>query len=170
MRPQDVAILLKIVSLPEKNWRLLDIAASLNVSLSEVSESLNRSRAAGLIDDSKKKVFSENLLEFLQYGFKYVFPQQPGTLVRGIPAAHSHPSMKKFIRSEIEYVWADHRGKTVGLGIEPLYSKQTDHIEKYPEFYEMLALADVLRVGRIREKEIAVNQLQKILFKHEPPS
>jgi hypothetical protein len=170
MRPQDVAILIKIASLPEINWTLLDLAASLHVSLSEISESLNRSRAAGLIDHTKKQVFSQNLLEFLQYGFKYVFPQMPGTIVRGVPAAHSHPYMKKFIKSEVNYVWADSEGKTMGLLIEPLYSKQTKAIHSSPEFYEMLALADVLRIGKIREKEIAVRQLKKLLEKNEQQS
>ena len=56
MRPQDVAILLKIVSKDSENWQLAEIANSLRISISETSESLNRSRIAGLIDYNKKKI------------------------------------------------------------------------------------------------------------------
>ena len=40
MRPQDVVILLKIISLDEKPWRMKDVALALRVSASEVTESL----------------------------------------------------------------------------------------------------------------------------------
>ena len=88
MRPQDVAILLKIVSINSENWQLARLANSLRISISEVSESLNRSKIAGLIDYNKKKVSKQNLLEFLEHGVRYVFPQEPGALTRGIPTAH----------------------------------------------------------------------------------
>src|SRR3546814_1528586 len=48
----------------------------------EISESLNRSRIAGLLDPAKKKVFRNALLEFIRYGLPYVFPVEPGPFVR----------------------------------------------------------------------------------------
>ena len=56
MRPQDVAILLKIILLDSKNWQLVGLSSALKISISEISESLNRSRLAGLVDYNKKKV------------------------------------------------------------------------------------------------------------------
>jgi hypothetical protein len=167
MRPQDVAILLKIVSRDSENWQLAEIANSLRISLSETSESLNRSRIAGLIDYKKKKVNRQNLMEFLEHGVRYVFPQEPGTMVRGIPTAHSHISMKKNFISDIDYVWPDNKGKIVGLKIEPFYPKQVEAVNEDETYHMLLSLVDVIRVGKAREVKYAVKELRKNIL-HEP--
>jgi hypothetical protein len=167
MRPQDVAILLKIVSKNSENWQLMEISNSLRISISEISESLNRSRIAGLIDYNKKKVNRQNLLEFLEHGVRYVFPQEPGSMVRGIPTAHSHVSMKKNFISDIDYVWPDNKGKIVGLKIEPFYPKQVEAVNDDETYYKLLSLVDVIRVGKVREVKFAVNELRKNIL-HEP--
>jgi len=167
MRPQDVAILLKVVSKNSENWQLADIANSLRISISETSESLNRSRIAGLVDYKKKNVNRQNLLEFLEHGVRYVFPQEPGSMVRGIPTAHSHKSMKKKFISDIDYVWQDNKGKIVGLKIEPFYPKQVEAVNEDETYYKLLSLVDVIRVGKVREVKYAVNELRKNIL-HEP--
>ena len=167
MRPQDVAILLKIIAMDNQHWQLSGLSSSLFISISEISESLNRSRIASLIDFDKKKINRQNLMEFLEYGVRYVFPQQPGAMVRGVPTAHSHPYMKKNFISEINYVWQDNKGEVMGLMIEPFYSKQVEAIKEDILFYKLLALVDVIRVGKVREVKYAVNELKKIIY--EPP-
>lgn len=166
MRPQDVAILLKIVSKNSENWQLAEIANSLRISISETSESLNRSRIAGLIDYNKKKVNRQNLMEFLEHGVRYVFPQEPGSMVRGIPTAHSHISMKKNFMSDMDYVWPDNNGKLVGLKIEPFYPKQVEAVNEDETYYKLLSLVDVIRVGKVREVKYAVQELRKSIL-HE---
>lgn len=161
MRPQDVAILLKIISMKGQHWQLVGLSNSLKISISEISESLNRSRLASLIDYNKKKVNRQNLLEFLEHGVRYVFPQQPGSMVRGIPTAHSHPIMKKNFISEIDYVWPDSKGKIIGLMIEPFYPKQVEAVTEDLVYYKLLSLVDVIRVGKVREIKYAVNELRK---------
>src|ERR1700712_867077 len=146
MRPQDIVVLLKILSsskiqgayekkdisinhspkgidintikiFPASNK---DIAHELNLSASEVSESIHRSAYAGLIGDvSAKQVFAQSLLDFLQYGIKYAFPQRPGGLVRGIPTAHSAAPLDKLIVSDEAYVWEHEEGTVRGQAIEP---------------------------------------------------
>ena len=167
MRPQDVAILLKICALGEQSWQLAGLAASLRVSISEVSESLNRSQFAGLIDFTKKRVNRQNLFDFLSYGFRYVFPVQPGTLVRGIPTAHSHPFMKTQFATEMDYVWPDVKANVIGLQIQPLYPKQVEAVIEDEKYYTLLAIADVLRVGKVREVKYALEEFKKYIL-HEP--
>ncbi|GHT32844.1 hypothetical protein AGMMS49574_17270 [Bacteroidia bacterium] len=41
MRPQDVVILLKILTFSNDDWTLIDIAESLEISLGEVSGAVN---------------------------------------------------------------------------------------------------------------------------------
>jgi hypothetical protein len=167
MRPQDIAVLMKIVSMGNHPWQLSMLSHSLAISISEISESLNRSRLAKFIDYEKKKINRQNLLEFLEHGIKYVFPQQLGSMVRGIPTAHSHPFLKKYFISEMNYVWPDSKGEIIGLSIEPLYPKQIHAVKDNPDFYKLMSLIDVIRVGKVREIKFAVEELKKQLL-NEP--
>ena len=160
MRPQDIVILLKIIVKGGLHWYKKDLARKLYLSQSEVSESLHRSYLAKLIDYHKTRVNRQNLIEFIQHGLPYVFPAEVGTMVKGIPTAHSHPSIKKEIPSELNYVWQDLEGTTRGLAIEPLYENQVKAAKEDDELYRLLALIDVLRVGKVREKRIAIQELE----------
>jgi len=161
MRPQDVVILLKILTSGEANWQYRDLAASLSMSVSEISESLNRSHMAGLIDETKKKVRRQSLMEFIEHGLHYVFPQLPGRLVTGVPTAHSHPFYKKKLVSDINYVWMDIDGPVKGLSIQPLYKTVTKAIKKDELLYKLLASIDIIRVGNTRELKLALQELYK---------
>ncbi len=167
MRPQDIAVLLKIIAIGNSDWQLAILSNTLKISISEISESLNRSRIAGLIDYNKKIINRQSLLEFLEYGVRYVFPQQPGALARGIATAHSHTFMKNVFVSELNYVWADPKGDIMGLMIEPFYPKQVEAAKEDVEFYKLLALVDTIRVGKVREIKVAVNELKRD-FLYEP--
>ena len=164
MRPQDIPILLKIIALRNESWQLSSLANDLYISLSEVSESLNRSKIAGLIDYTKKSVNRMSLMDFLEHGIRYVFPQQAGTIVRGIPTAHSHPFMEKSFDSSLNYVWPDSKGEVIGMLIEPFYEKQVNAVKLDPEYYKLLALVDVIRIGKNREIDVALKELKKIIL------
>ena len=163
MRPHDVAILLKIIAINDPHWQLVGLSHSIKISMSEISESLNRSRLANLVDYNKKTIHRQNLLEFLEHGVRYVFPQQPGSMVRGIPTAHSHPFMKNYFISDLNYVWPDSKGNVMGLAIEPFYPRQVEAVIEDQEYYKLLALVDIVRVGKVREIKFAVKELKKII-------
>lgn len=164
MRPQDIVILLKIISLGKNDWQFQDLSRSLYLSGSEISESLNRSQIAGLVDFNKKRVNKLAFMEFLEYGMQYVFPQAPGALVNGMPTAHSHPFMKKKFISNDDYVWPDFEGKLRGQSIEPLYNNQVKAIREDEKLYLLLALVDVIRVGKVREIKLAIKELRKMII------
>jgi hypothetical protein len=164
MRPQDIVILLKIAAMGNKNWYMKDLAYSLGISQSEISESLNRSVICGLISCDKKKLMKKSLLEFLEFGMKYVYPQQPGPVVRGIPTAHSVPPLSLHISSSEIYVWPDADGDHRGQAIEPLHPGVPGACKKDDRLYELLSLSDAVRVGRSREYKIAVNELNRIIL------
>lgn len=165
MRPQDIAILLKIISKRNSSWQNKDLAGELFISQSEISDSLNRSLVAGLINGDKKKVHRKSLLEFVVHGLHYVFPVIPGSLVNGIYTAHSHPFMRKHFTSDVGYVWPEMRGEFRGLAIEPLYKDVVKAVKLDPDLYKMLALLDVIRVGKVREIKIAISELSKMFSK-----
>jgi len=159
MKPQDVLLLLKISSLDNKPWRQKIIAEELSMSQSEISESVSRSKYAGLLDPKGKKVMRLALMEFIQYGLRYVFPQKPGPVVRGVTTAHSASPLKEHIQSSEDYVWPYGKGTVRGHSIIPLYPSVPEAALKDKRLYELLVLVDALRVGRAREKEIAIHEL-----------
>ncbi len=161
MRPQDVAILLKIALKHDDHWTMKDISRELEISASEVSESINRSSIAGLLYDNKKKLMRQPFIDFIQYGLRYVYPQQPGALVRGVPTAHSAPPLNNEIVSDMPYVWPYDKGEVRGQAIEPLYPSIPEVCQKDSAFYEVMALCDALRVGRARERNLAIEELRK---------
>lgn len=160
MSPVDVVILLKIITLGDQEWKQQDMARDLSISQSEVSKSLVRSKFARLLDSSGKKVKRASLMEFLQYGLSYVYPQQPGAIVRGFPTSHSAPPLNSIIQSNENYVWPSGKGSIRGQAVVPLYPSVIEAIQMDQKLYELLALVDALRVGRAREKEIAINELK----------
>ena len=169
MRPQDIVVLLKIISLDNQEWKIIDLAKQLYISQSEVSEALNRCKIAGLIDENKKNVRRLSLLDFLKYGLRYVFPAQPGAVVKGRPTAHSAPPLsKKIISSQDTYVWQDDEGIVRGQAIEPLYKNLIEAVKEDQKLYELIALIDALRIGRVREINLATDELRK-RFKIEQP-
>ncbi len=66
MRPQDIVVLIKIISLQQPDWKNIDIANAILISPSEVSEALNRCKIAGLIDS--ERVMMETMIAFKRAG------------------------------------------------------------------------------------------------------
>ncbi|MDD3687695.1 MAG: hypothetical protein PHE56_13135 [Bacteroidales bacterium] len=164
MRPQDVAILLKIATLNNPSWQNKDISNSLSISPSEVSEAIKRCTFAKLLGVSGRNIHINSLKEFLVYGLKYVFPVEPGAIVRGIPTAHSASPLNSRITSNSDiYVWQYDEGDFRGQQIEPLYKTIPKAALQDSRFYELLAIVDGLRVGRAREIAIAIEELDRRL-------
>lgn len=162
IRPQDIVILLKIVALRDKKWMNKDLAEQLQISNSEVSESLNRSSISGLLDDKKREVNREGLLEFIVYGLKYVFPAIPGRLSRGMPTAYSASILSNEFVVDDPYIWPAGGQSKKGVAIPPLYPTVPAAAAKDPLLYNLLALTDALRIGE--RKEEVVKKLARSVY------
>lgn len=161
MRPQDIVVLLKI-AISQPGWLAKDLAADLFLSPAEVSYSLQRSAQSQLLNPSKKQVMRKTLLDFIQYGLPHSFPAVRGPIAVGIPTAHSSPAIagQLMINDSAEkIVWPYPDGEARGESISPLYPNVVKAALKDSELYELLALVDVMRVGRVREKEMALSLL-----------
>lgn len=161
MRPHDIVILLKIVAKGDQDWLMKDIANELFISNSEVSESLNRSVLAGLIASDKKRIMKQALVDFITSGLRYVYPQQPSGLVRGVPTAQSAPPLSEIIQSDEIYVWPYAEGNVRGFSIEPLHPNVPKAVLKDHVLHELLALVDAIRLGNVREQKLAALELEK---------
>jgi hypothetical protein len=168
MKPQlrtinalDIVVLLKLSTYKNKSWYQAKVAEELFISQSEVSRSVARLKYARLLYPDGKKIMRLALIDILKYGVNYFFPAQPGPVMRGMPTSHSAPPLSNTIVSEEHYVWPSGTGTVRGHSIAPLYPAALKSAKEDAELYELLAMVDALRVGRAREKELAIIELKK---------
>lgn len=167
LKPQDIIVLLKIITKGKISWKIIDLSYELDLSAGEVCNALERLRLCKLISSDKKTPMKKNLEEFLLFGLKYVYPAQMGTIERGIPTAHSIPVLPKKIVSDMQYVWPSSDGITRGISLSPLYKNAVHAAQKDSKLYKLLALIDILRIGRPRELALATKEIKKELDSYE---
>ena len=73
-----------------------------------------------------------------------------------------YPSLQQMF-ADPPLVWPHPEGEVRGESIEPLYPSAVDAARRDSRLYECLALVDALRIGRAREKKLAIDQLTKRL-------
>jgi hypothetical protein len=175
LKPQDVVVMLKLglaksgVPLP-----FAQLGLDLGISASEIHAAVTRSASAALLDAGSRRPRVSPLLEFLEHGVKYVFVSKRGELTRGFPTAHSAPPLSdlivqggtkndSFVHSA-PLVWPHPEGEVRGESLEPLYPSAVDAARRDGQLYECLALVDALRVGRARERALAIDLLRTRLL------
>lgn len=95
LKPQDIVVLLKLLTVGTKRPTYAQLAVDLYMSPSEVHASIRRARAARLIQGPElgDHVNTRGLEEFLVHGIKYAFPPEKGGMTRGIPTASTQRSL-----------------------------------------------------------------------------
>lgn len=162
------------------NRELLPDASTGHVALG-VQESMTiyrvnrkRVRRSALLDsetvaDNPVRPHAHNLAEFALHGAKYAFPAMKLPLVIGVPTSHSAPAFAGvFAPGSTDYVWPHPNGLVRGVGIEPLHPSVPFAAMQDAKLYEMLALFDALRVGKARERGMALERLQTLIDPDAP--
>ena len=141
------------------------------MSSSEVHAAAKRTLAARLSIKYEDKIrpHIRNLEEFLMHGIQYVFVPERGQLSRGMPTSYACSPLNGSIveSNEPPPVWPDPHGEVRGESFSPLYQSSPIAAKNDAELYELLALVDAIRGGRIREREIAKKELKKRLGFYE---
>ena len=167
LKPQDILVLLKLVTLCKNPWSFNKIAVDLGMSPSEVHAAAKRALSARLAvkEDGDIRPNIRNLEEFLLHGIQYVFVPERGELNRGMPTSYAaEPMASQFLEdNEPPPVWPDPEGEVRGESFSPLYKSAPVAAKNDSALYELLALLDAVRGGRAREREIASKELQKRL-------
>lgn len=161
MKPQDLVVLTKLIAINDSDYTQMSLSQMLYMSQSEISSSISRSTYAGLLMNKGREVNRKLFFDFIKYGLAVVFPQHPGAIVRGTVTAHSAPPLDIEIVSEEKYVWPYAKGKARGQTIAPLYPTVPKAVILDNYLYELLALMDAVRVGRAREKNLALELLEQ---------
>lgn len=168
MKPQDLLLVFKLAALGRKpRPTIARLAASLRLSTSQIYKSLTDMKRAGLLsgEAGKERANPAALLEFTVHGLRYVYPPELGPVVRGLPTSYAASPLRDVIvpGSEPPPVWPWREGKVRGSSFLPLHPRAVEASLADAELYEMLALADAIRGGTKREREIAMNFLRRKL-------
>ena len=158
--PQDVVVLVKLATYGGGRPPIAQVAGDLLLSPSQVHASLKRLERSRLIDAQTGRPLLHAAEEFLIHGVKYAFPAQRGEATRGMATAHAAPPLKALIaEGELPPVWPDAKGDVRGVTFEPLYKAAPTAARRDPALYELLALIDAVRDGRVRERKLAEKEL-----------
>lgn len=157
--PIDVAVAIVLVEHPGMKFDA--IAQLLGISVSKAFDAVKRLAEVGLVLPEGRRVNRLALLEFLEHGLQYTFPAKLGNVRRGVPTAHAAPPLSaEFDAGDEIHVWPSADGQARGRAIEPLVPKASELPRRAPHLYETLALVDALRVGRVRERSAALDELR----------
>jgi len=171
LKPQDVIILLKLVTITKAPRSFTALSVDLFMSPSEVHAGIGRVIASNLavkVDDQVTPVI-RNLGEFLTHGIAYVYVPERGEMTRGMPTAHAGPPLSNMMvpSNDPPPVWPDPEGNVRGQSFSPLYKSAPKAAKQDQKLYELLALTDAIRGGRVREREIAIKEMSKRLKSYD---
>ena len=159
LKPQDIAVVLRICQEPPPRPPYSQIAHDLCMSPSEVHAAVKRAQASHLLHgpELRDRPNYSGIEEFLIHGLKYAFPVVRGELTRGVPTSYAAPPLNALIApgDEPPPVWPYPLGSHRGVALEPLYKQAPKAALGNSGLYELLALVDALRDGRARERKLA---------------
>lgn len=163
MKGQDLVVALKLfTSGPPKTYA--DLGKALGISASETHAAVRRLVEARLLDPDQKRVNRQSLLRFLINGVPFAFPASTKETTRGMATAWAAPVIKnRVLSNEPPPVWPDPEGLIRGQSVKPLYPSVVFAASHDKELYDILALVDVLRLGRARERKIAEDELGALM-------
>ncbi|MBI2751183.1 MAG: hypothetical protein HYX43_18105 [Burkholderiales bacterium] len=141
-----------------------------SVAVYRVQSRPRRAKAASASSaDNPARVHSRNLAEFAVHGAKYAFPADRLPVSVGVPTSHSAPAFAGvFAPGSDDWVWPHPNGSVRGQGLEPLHPSVPFAATQDAKLYEMLALFDALRVGRARERGMALKRLPLLIYPDGP--
>lgn len=167
LKPQDLYVVLKLVSDAPERASYARLARELGMSASEVHASVRRAQMSGLLHgpalDGRPNVLA--IEEFLVHGLKYAFPAERGSLTRGLPTSYAtEPLSDKIAPGDDPVpVWPDPNGRKRGVAFAPLHKSAPAAASRDASLYQYLALADALREGRARERQLAEQEVRRRL-------
>ena len=171
--PQDVLILLKLAVSPtvRSGWTYQGLGHELGLSSSMVHTGLKRAAHARLYDADQRTPNRRALKELLILGVKYVFAPEIGPPTRGIPTAHGAPILRNDVAHDADtiYVWPHHEGWASGIELSPLSKSAPFAAKQDSDLYDALAMLDAIRIGRVRERNIAEERLINLVETHVSP-
>jgi len=164
IKRQDILVLAALLEKGADGLAYSELSKVARLSVSETHAAVRRLQESSLINANRVPI-SRNVIEFLVHGLRFAFPlKSAGMLAKGLPTAYAAPvAAEEFATTGMMPVWANANGKIYGRAFEPIYPTAPQAAMSNQGLYNRLALIDMLRGGRIRERRFAERKLQEIL-------
>jgi len=165
IKGQDIVVLAVLLENGAEKLSYAELGKVACLSSSEAHSAVRRLQTSLLLN-SKRRPIRRNVHEFLVHGLRYAFPfHGEGRMARGIPTSYAAPiAIGEFAATGLQPVWEKSTGAVYGQVFEPIYPSAPKAAETNSGLYDRLALIDMLRGGRIRERNFAEQKLQEILI------
>lgn len=134
LKPQDLASLLAVGVHPAGDWSYQTLSTWMGVSPSYLFYALQRAAASGLYSGESRRLNLPGVLEFIEHGVRWCFYVQLRGRVRGVPTAHTAPSLSKELLSDpmSAVVWPSSSGRVSGQALDPLYPQAVSTVADAP--------------------------------------
>lgn len=164
IKGQDIVVLTAIMGSAVK-LPYSELAEKSRLSVSETHAAVKRLQEASLVN-GERKVVRRNAAEFLVHGLKYAFPlKSTGGYDVGMPTLYAAPVAEdEFVSVGSVPVWTNSDGSVEGIGFVPIYPTAPKAAQADRGMYDRLALIDMLRGGRLRERKYAEDKLMEMLY------
>jgi hypothetical protein len=158
---RDVLVLLKVTAHQNEALSMRRLAAGLEMSPSSVADSVKRLRSVGLMKQSRGAEINRiGVREFLVHGLRWIAPGSVSGVELGLrTAAAASPLREQLIGSE-EMVMPLKGGPDRGVAVSPIDEAAPRAAQQDPQLHKLLALADAIRVGNARSKELAASEIR----------
>ena len=164
VKGQDIVVLAALMGGEFSDAAYAALAKRAALSVSETHAAVKRLREASLIDYARR-IRRHNAVEFLVHGLRYLFPpQMQDGVAMGIPASYAAPiAADEFaVAGEIP-VWRSDERMARGRALTPIYPSVPIAAAHDRGIYDRLALIDMLRGGRVRERMFAEGKLKELI-------
>ena len=169
LKPQDSLLVLKYWSLKqsgEGSSSVRGISEAIGVSAGEVSKATKRLLASHLVVERSGSIFVESgaLLEWLNYGIRYAYPQESVGYGRGMATSWNCPVLDSEVVPPIPpLVWPLSGGDVEGALIKPIHNSVPFAASRDKQLYCAMSLVEAIRGGKPRELSIARDLLSKLI-------
>lgn len=157
LRPSDIVVALQLAI--DSSAQFKQLAQSTGISSGECHNAVRRLRVSQLLIPDERRPSIDALHRFIVQGLPFAFPAILGPRTVGVPTAHSAPAFRGVVESTDQIVWASADGAARGQSLIPLFSGAWALPDRNPPLYELLTIADGLRVGTTRVRNIAAELL-----------
>lgn len=164
IQSEDVLILLKLAVMKSNKWDLEFLSEELGHEQSEIRNSLDRLAKIRLINHPTNEIMIPELREFILHSVQYLFPAQPGKLVRGMLTG-GKPGLFFAIGLPFTSIWAwpKEDGLEHGFEIEPLSPHCCFAATNDAKLRLLLGVTETMRVAGSEARHWAREELNRII-------
>jgi len=163
----DLLVAMKLVVHEGEPTSVRQLEDELGLSKSAAANSLQRLREFDLVKNDAargRRVNKLLLRDCLEHAVRWIAPAHVGEFELGLPTAHAAEPFKQRLTGDDDPVVIPlPHGPLRGRAVTPLHPLAPAAAAKDPSLYRLLCVVDALRIGRARDRQLAVAELRACL-------